>query len=60
MPNINTRFTLSGEKAYKQVISEIGSGMKVLDTEPRKASPASAQPPDSADALPAKHDVPQR
>ena len=30
MPNINTKFTLSGEKEYKQAISEIGSGMKVL------------------------------
>ena len=40
MPNINTRFTLSGEKEDKQAISEIGSGMKVLDSEMRKVSSA--------------------
>lgn len=57
MPNINTRFTLSGEKEYKQAISEIGSGMKVLDSEMRKVSSAYAQNADSVDALNAKNDV---
>lgn len=57
MPNINTRFTLSGEKEYKQAISEIGSGMKVLDSEMRKVSSAYAQNTDSVEALNAKNDV---
>ena len=57
MPNINTRFTLSGEKEYKQAISEIGSGMKVLDSEMRKVSSAYAQNADSVEALSAKNDV---
>lgn len=57
MPNINTRFTLSGEKEYKQAISEIGSGMKVLDSEMRKVSSTYAQNADSVEALNAKNDV---
>ena len=60
MPNINTRFTLSGEKEYKQAISEIGSGMKVLDSEMRKVSSAYAQNTDSVEALNAKNDVLER
>lgn len=60
MPNINTKFTLSGEKEYKQAISEIGSGMKVLDSEMRKASSAYAQNADSVEALNAKNDVLER
>ena len=60
MPNINTRFTLSGEKEYKQAISEIGSGMKVLDSEMRKVSSAYAQNADSVEALNAKNDVLER
>lgn len=60
MPNINTRFTLSGEKEYKQAISEIGSGMKVLDSEMRKVTSAYAQNADSVEALGAKNDVLER
>lgn len=60
MPNINTKFTLSGEKEYKQAISEIGSGMKVLDSEMRKVSSAYAQNADSVVALNAKNDVLER
>ena len=60
MPNINTRFTLSGEKEYKQAISEIGSGMKVLDSEMRRVSSAYAQNADSVEALNAKNDVLER
>ncbi len=60
MPNINTRFTLSGEKEYKQALSEIGSGMKVLDSEMRKVSSAYAQNADSVEALSAKNDVLER
>ena len=57
MPNINTRFTLSGEKEYKQAISEIGSGMNVLNSEMRKVQSAYAQNADSVEALNAKNDV---
>lgn len=60
MPNINTKFTLSGEKEYKQAISEIGSGMKVLDSEMRKVSSAYAQNADSVEALNARNDVLER
>lgn len=60
MPNINTRFTLSGEKEYKQAISEIGSGMKVLDSEMRQVQSAYAQNADSVEALSAKNDVLER
>lgn len=60
MPSINTKFTLSGEKEYKQAISEIGSGMKVLDSEMRKVSSAYAQNADSVEALNAKNDVLER
>lgn len=60
MPNINTKFTISGEKEYKQAISEIGSGMKVLDSEMRKVSSAYAQNADSVEALNAKNDVLER
>ena len=60
MPNINTKFTRSGEKEYKQAISEIGSGMKVLDSEMRKVSSAYAQNADSVEALNAKNDVLER
>ena len=56
MPNINTRFTLSGEKEYKQAISEIGSGMNVLNSEMRKVQSAYAQNADSVEALSAKND----
>lgn len=57
MPNINTRFTLSGEKEYKQAISEIGNGMNVLNSETRKVQSAYAQNADSVEALSAKNDV---
>lgn len=60
MPNINTRFTLSGEKEYKQAISEIGSGMNVLNSEMRKVQSAYAQNADSVEALSTKNDVLER
>lgn len=60
MPNINTKFTLSGEKEYKQAISEIGRGMKVLDSKMRKVTSAYAQNADSVEALGAKNDVLER
>lgn len=60
MPNINTRFTLSGEKEYKEALSQIGNGMRVLDSEMRKVSSAYAQNADSVEALNAKNDVLER
>ena len=60
MPNINTKFTLSGEKEYKQAISEIGSGMKVLDAEMRKVTSAYGKNADSAKLLGKQNNVLQR
>lgn len=60
MPNINTKFTLSGEKEYKQTISEIGSGMKVLDAEMRKVTSAYGKNADSAKLLGQQNDILQR
>lgn len=60
MPNINTKFTLSGEKEYKQAISEIGNGMKVLDAEMRKVTSAYEKNADSAKLLGQQNDILQR
>lgn len=60
MPNINTKFTLSGEKEYKAALSQIGDGMRVLDSEMRKVSSAYAGNADSVEALTAKNDVLER
>jgi chromosome segregation ATPase len=60
MPNINTKFTLSGEKEYKQAISEIGNGMKVLDAEMRKVTSAYGKNADSAKLLGQQNDILQR
>lgn len=60
MPNINTRFTLSGEKEYKQALSEIGNGMRVLDSEMRKVQSTYAKNADSVESLGAQNDVLER
>lgn len=60
MPNINTKFTLSGEKEYKQAISEIGNGMKVLDAEMRKVTSAYGKNAESAKLLGQQNDILQR
>ncbi len=60
MPNISTRFTLAGEKEYKQALSEIGNGMRVLDSEMRKVQSAYAQNADSVESLAAQNDVLER
>lgn len=57
MPNINTRFTLSGEKEYKAAISQIGDSMRVLNSEMRKVESAYARNADSAEALTEKNAV---
>lgn len=60
MPNISTKFTLSGEKEYKQALSEIGNGMRVLDSEIRKVQSAYAKNADSVESLAAQNDVLER
>ena len=60
MPNINTKFTLSGEKEYKQALSEIGNGMRVLDSEMRKVQSAYAKNADSVESMAAQNDVLER
>ena len=60
MPNISTKFTLSGEKEYKQALSEIGNGMSVLDSEMRKVQSAYAKNADSVESLAAQNDVLER
>lgn len=60
MQNISTRFTLSGEKEYKQALSEIGNGMRVLDSEMRKVQSAYAKNADSVESLAAQNDVLER
>lgn len=57
MPTISTRFTLAGEKEYRQAISDIGSKMQVLDSEMRKVSTTYAKNADSTEALSAKNDI---
>ena len=60
MPNISTKFTLSGEKEYKKALSEIGNGMRVLDSEMRKVQSAYAKNADSVESLAAQNDVLER
>ena len=60
MPNISTRFTLSGAKAYKQALSELGNRMRVLDSEMRKVQSAYAKNADSVESLAAQNDVLER
>lgn len=57
MPNINTKFSLSGEKEYKAAISRIGDSMRVLNSEMRKVESEYIKNADSVDALRAKSDV---
>ena len=57
MPNINTKFTLSGEKEYKEALSQIGNGMRVLDAEMRKVSAKYADNAESAELSAAKTDL---
>lgn len=57
MPNINTKFTISNEKEYKDAISRIGDSMRVLNSEMRKVESEYIKNADSVDALRAKSDV---
>lgn len=60
MPNINTKFSVSGEKEYKAAISQIGDGMRVLNSEMRKVESEFGKNADSVEALTKKNDVLER
>ena len=60
MPKIKTDFVISGEKQYKQAISEINSGLGVLDSEMKKVSAQYRDNGNSVEALTAKNDVLER
>ena len=55
--NVGAKFTISGEKEYKQALSEINAGLKVLDSEMKLVSAQFLDNSDSVDALTAKQDV---
>jgi len=60
MPTISTNFVLGGEKEYRQAISNINAGMKVLDSEMKLAQSRFEDQADSVEALTAKNDVLER
>lgn len=60
MPNINTKFSVSGEKEYKAAISQIGDGMRVLNSEMRKVESEYSKNANSVEALTKKNDVLER
>ena len=60
MPTISTKFALDGEKAYKDAISEINIGLKVLKSEMNLVSEQYRNNGDSMEALTAKADVLER
>lgn len=60
MPKIQTDFTISGEKQYKQAISEINAGLGVLNSEMKKVTAQYQDNADSVEALTAKGDVLER
>lgn len=59
-PTIKTKVAIEGEKEYKQAISEINSGLKVLNSEMKLTSEQFADNADSVEALTAKNDVLER
>ncbi len=60
MPNISTKFTISGEKEYTQAVSKIGDNMRLLNSEMKKVETAYARNADSVEALTAKNTVYQK
>lgn len=60
MPTVNTDFKLSGEREYKQALSNINEGLKVLNSEMKLTKSEYADNADSIDALNAKNDVLER
>lgn len=59
-PTIKTKIAMDGEKEYKQAISEINSGLKVLTSEMKLTSEQFAENANSIEALTAKGDVLER
>lgn len=59
-PAIKTKFAIEGEKEYRQALSEINSGLKVLNSEMKLTSEQFANNADSVEALTAKNDVLER
>lgn len=57
---ITTKIKLDGEREYKEAISQIASGLKVLDSELRMVSQSFEGNADSVEALSAKNDVLER
>lgn len=60
MPRIKTDFVISGERSYKQAISEINGGLGVLDAEMKKVTATYRDNGSSMEALAAKGDVLER
>lgn len=56
-PAIRTNIELGGEKEFRQAISEINGGLKVLSSEMKKAKVEYAENADSVDALSKKNDI---
>lgn len=59
-PKISTKIALEGEKEYKQALSEINNGLRVLSSEMKLASEQFANNSDSVEALTAKGDILER
>lgn len=57
---VDLKIALDGEKQYKQAISEINSGMKVLRSEMSLAAESFADNADSQEALIQKGDILER
>lgn len=57
---ITTKIKLDGEREYKEAVSQIASGLKVLDSELRMVSQSFAGNADSVESLSAKNDVLER
>lgn len=57
---ITTKIKLDGEREYKEAVSQIASGLKVLDSELRMVSQSFAGNADSVEALSEKNDVLER
>lgn len=59
-PSIKTKVALEGEKEYKQALSEINSGLKVLSSEMKLTKTQFEENSDSMEALTATGDVLER
>lgn len=59
-PSIKTKVALDGEKEYKQALSEINSGLKVLSSEMKLATTQFSENADSVEALTEKGSILER